>query len=134
MEPVGQLHQDHAKILHHGEQHLADALGLPLLAVRHVELAQLGDAVDAARDLVAKLVADLIDGRGGVFHHVVEQAGFQAHHIHAHVGKLAGDQQGMHHVRLAGATLLVLCGGLRRNGRLFRGAPDPRQAASRGCD
>ena len=46
-------------------------------AEKKVELAQLGDAVHAARHFVAELLADLLDGDAGVFHHVVQQAGFR---------------------------------------------------------
>ncbi len=97
-----------ADVVDHGEQHLADALGLALLARGEIELAQLGDAVDAAGDVVAEVLADFLERRGGVFHHVVQQAGFQAHHVHVHLGELARHQQRMDHVGLAGDALLAL--------------------------
>ena len=102
MQAVGQLDQDDADIVDHGQQHLADAFGLAFLARGQVELAQLGDPVDAAGHLVAELLADLFDRRGGVFDHIVQESGLEADHVHVHVGELAGDQQGMGHVGFAG--------------------------------
>ena len=60
VQPVGQLHDDHADVVDHRQQHLADALGLPLLARIEMQLAQLGDAVHAARHFVAELLLDLL--------------------------------------------------------------------------
>ncbi len=58
VQAVGQLDDHHAYVVHHGQQHLADALGLALFARVELELAQLGDAIDAMRHLVAELLAD----------------------------------------------------------------------------
>ena len=75
VQAVGQLDHDDADILHHGQQHLAEALGLAVLGGEEIQLAELGDAVDAARHLLAELLADLLDGDAGILHHVVQQAG-----------------------------------------------------------
>ena len=74
VQAVGQLHHDDADVVHHRQQHLADALGLALLGGEEIELGQLGDAVHAARHFVAELLADLLDGDAGVLDHVVQQA------------------------------------------------------------
>ncbi len=107
MQPVRQLHDDDADIVHHREQHLADAFGLPLLARVEMQLAQLGHAVHAARDFFAELLADLIQAEGGVLHRVVQQAGFQAHQVHLHVGQDQRDLERMNHVGLAGLAQLA---------------------------
>ncbi len=91
VQPVGQLDNDHAQIIDHGQQHLAEAFGLPVFGGEEIQLAQLGNAVHAARHFFAKGLANLFDGNAGVLHHVVQQAGFQAHHVHAHVGQDVGD-------------------------------------------
>ena len=39
--------------------------------------------------------------------HIVEKAGLKANHVHVHLGKLAGDQQRMDHVRFAGEAFLL---------------------------
>ena len=44
----------------------------------------------------------------GVLHHVVQQPGFEARHVHVHVGELARHQQRMDHVGLARGALLAL--------------------------
>ena len=107
VEPVGELHQNHAQIAHHGEQHLADAFSLPLLPRSQLQLAQLGDAVDAARHILAEGLADVLDLGAGVLHDVVEESGFQAHHVHVHLHQLARHQQRMNHVGLSGFPFLI---------------------------
>ena len=125
MQAVRQLDQDDADIVDHGQQHLADAFGLAFLARGEVELAQLGDPVDAAGHLVAELLADLFQSRGGIFDHIVQEPGLEADHVHVHVGQLAGDQQGMGHVGFAGDPgLAQVAVGREAIGALQR-APDP---------
>ena len=113
VQAVGQLDDDDADVVDHRQQHLAEALGLPVFGGEEVELAQLGDAVDAARHFLAEAFPDLVEGDAGVFHDVVQQAGLDADHIHAHVGQDVGDHERMHHVRLAGVAQLafVMFGG-----------------------
>ena len=113
MHAVGELDHDDADILHHGQQHLAEAFGLPVLGGEDVQLAQLGDAVHAARHFLAEFLADLFDGDAGVLHDVVEQAGLNGHQVHAHVGQDVGDHERMDHVGLAGIAGLavVILGG-----------------------
>ena len=72
VEPVRQLHDDDPDIVHHRQQHLAEALGLPLFGREEVELAQLGDAVHAARHVFAEVLAHILDGNAGVLDHVVQ--------------------------------------------------------------
>ena len=108
VQPVGQLDDDDADIVHHGQQHFAKALGLAFFGVEDVQFAELGDAVDAAGDLVAEALADFVGGHAGVFDEVVEQAGFDGDQVHAHAGQDVGDHQGMHHVGLAGLAQLAL--------------------------
>ena len=105
---VGQFDQDDADVLDHGEQHLADALGLAVFGREYIELGELGDAVDAARHLGAELLAHLLDGDAGVLHDVVQQAGLHGHHVHPHVGENVRHHDGMGHVRLAGIARLAL--------------------------
>ena len=49
VQPVGELDEDDADVLRHGQEHLADVLGLLLLVGPGAELGQLGDAVDEVR-------------------------------------------------------------------------------------
>ena len=128
VQAVGQLDHDDADILHHGQQHLAEALGLAVLGGEEIQLGELGDAVDAAGHLVAELLAHLLDGDAGVLHHVVQQAGLHGHQVHAHVGQDVGHHERVHHVGLAGIARLsfvVLAGeaeGFLEGGEIVLGA------------
>jgi hypothetical protein len=106
VDAVGQLDQDDADILHHGQQHLAEAFRLAVLGREEIQLGQLGDAIDAARHFLAELLAHLLDGDAGILHHVVQQAGLHGDHVHAHFGQDAGHADGVRHVRLAGVAHL----------------------------
>ena len=106
VQAVGQLDDDDADIVHHGQQHFAEALGLAVLGGEEIQLAELGDAVHAARHFVAEILADLVGGHAGVFDDVVQQAGFDGHQVHAHVGQDVGHHQRVHHVGLAGLAQL----------------------------
>ncbi len=60
-------------------------------------------------ELLAELVHDDFRVlRDGVFHDVVQQAGFHGHHIHPHVRQDMGHHDRMSHVGLAGIADLVL--------------------------
>src|SRR5450432_1207813 len=107
VDPVGQLYQDDADVLDHGQQHFAEAFGLPVLVGKHVELGELGDAIHAARYFFAEFLAHLVGGDAGVFHHVVRQPGFHGHHINAHVRQDVGHHDRVHHVGLARIADLV---------------------------
>ena len=45
VQAIGELHQDDPDVVDHREQHLAEVLGLPLLARRELDRAQLGHAL-----------------------------------------------------------------------------------------
>ena len=75
VQPVGELDQDHADVLGHRDDHLPVVLGLGLLARLELDARQLRDAVDELRDLVAELVANVVERRVGVLDDVVQQRG-----------------------------------------------------------
>ncbi len=87
VQPVGQLDDDHADVVDHRQQHLAVVLRLAILGRVEVDLAQLGDAVDAARHFIAEVLLDIRRGDAGVFHDVVQQPGLDADRVHAHARK-----------------------------------------------
>ena len=107
VEPVGQLDDDDADVLHHGQHHFAEALGLAVFGGEEVQLAQLGDAVDASGDLVAEVLADLLNAGAGVFHDVVKQASLDANQVHLHAGQRMRHQERVIHEGLAGIALLA---------------------------
>jgi hypothetical protein len=99
-EPVGELHQDHPDVVDHRQQHLAEVLGLALLARREGDRADLGHPFDDVRDLGAEQLADPVDRRQGFFHDVVEQPGRDGDRVQLHIGEEIGDRQGMDEVWL----------------------------------
>ncbi len=110
VQPVGQLDDDDADVVDHRQQHLAEVLGLALLARRKRDGADLGDALDDVGDLRAKQLLDALDGGQGVFDDVMEQAGGHGHHVQAHIRKEIGHFQGVHHVglpRMANLSLVL---------------------------
>src|SRR6185436_11270330 len=68
---IRELHENHADVVHHGEQHLAEVLRLPLLGGRERDGADLGDPFDHVRDVGAEELLDALDRGEGVFDDVV---------------------------------------------------------------
>ena len=79
-----------------------------LLARIQMEFTELGDAVHAARHFFSEVFPDLVEADACVLHGIVEQARFQTHQIHLHVGQDQSDVQRVNHVWLAGYALLIL--------------------------
>ena len=104
---VGQFDHDDADVLDHGQQHLAEAFGLPVFGREEIELGELGDAVHTARHFFAELPAHLLDGDAGVLDHIVQQSRLHGDDIHPHAGQDMGHHDGMHHVGLAGVAGLA---------------------------
>ena len=110
VEPVGELDEDDADVLRHGQEHLADVLGLLLLVATGAELGQLGDAVDEVRDLRPEALLDVAEVVLGVLGDVVEQRRRDRHRVEAELGQDLGHGQRMGDVRLAAGPLLALVG------------------------
>ena len=108
VQPVGELHQDHPDVVDHRQQHLAEVLGLPLLARRELNRSEFGDPFDHVRDVDAEQLLDPLDWRLGVFDDVVEQARGDRDDVQLHVGELVGDLERVHQVGLAGMADLSL--------------------------
>ena len=100
VQAVGQLDEHDADVVHHGEHHLAQVFGLLLFLGGEIDLADLGDAFDDVRDLLAEFLADVDDGDRGVFDGIVQQAGGNGDRIHLHLGQNQRHFKGMHQVRL----------------------------------
>lgn len=107
VEAIGEFDEDDADILHHGEEHLADAFGLALFARIELEFGELGDAVDTGGDIVAELFPDLFDGDAGIFDQIVQDTGDKAGAIRRHVGEDMGDFERVNEIGLAGLPLLA---------------------------
>jgi len=55
VKPVGELDQDDAHVARHGEQHLAEVLGLRVLGALELDAVELGDAVHELGDGLPKV-------------------------------------------------------------------------------
>ena len=75
VEPVGQLDEDDADVLGHGQEHLADVLGLLLLVAQGAELTQLGDAAHEPADIRPEACLDVGERVLGVLGDVVQERG-----------------------------------------------------------
>ena len=95
VEPVGELDEDDADVLRHGQEHLADVLGLLLLVGPGAELGQLGDAVDEVGHLRPEALLDVRDGVLGVLGDVVEQRRLDRERVEPQLGQDLGDRQRM---------------------------------------
>ena len=116
---VGQLDHDDADILHHGQQHFAEALRLPVLGGEEIQLGQLGDAVHAARHFLAELLAHLLDGDAGILHHVVQQAGLHGDQVHAHLRQDVGHHDGVRPCKARRSRASALHAIAARSGKPF---------------
>ena len=71
MQSVSQLDQDDSYVLGHGQEHLAEVLGLGFGAALELDLGQLADAVHQSGDLLAELAAQLLLVHVSIFDDVV---------------------------------------------------------------
>ena len=113
VQAVGQFDHQHAHVVAHGQDHLADVLGLRLFLVLEDDHADLGDTVHDVGHVFTELVVDLFDGGAGVFHRIVQQARRHRGLVKAHVGQGIGHGQRMGQIGLARKARLprVSCGG-----------------------
>ena len=107
VQAVGQLDEDDADVVDHRQQHLAEVLGLALLARREGDGADLRHPLDHVRHLGAEQVADVVDGGERVLDDVVEQAGRDGDVVEAHLGDQRGHLEGVGDVLLPRAPGLA---------------------------
>ena len=91
VEPVGELDQQDADVVRHGEQELAQILGRALAFALRLDLGELGDAVDEAGDVLAEQFPDLGRRRQRVLDRVVEDRGDDRLVVEPQIGEDAGD-------------------------------------------
>ena len=108
VQPVGELDEDDADVVHHGEQHLAEVLRLPLLARRERDGPQLGDPFDDVGDVGAEELLDAPDRGLRVLDDVVQEPGRNRHDVELHVRELVGHLERVDQIRLPGVTDLAL--------------------------
>ncbi len=93
VEAVGELDQEDADVARHRHDHLADVLGLLLLARAELEPVELREPVDDARDLGAELLLDVRERDLGVLDGVVQQRGLERGRVEAQIGEDVRDRE-----------------------------------------
>jgi len=107
MEAIGKLHDDHANVVDHGQNHLANVFGLARFRGQHVETPNFGYAFDEAGGFFAEAFLNTGDGKFGVLNHVVEKSGGKSGRVHAHVGENVRDFEKMGEIGIAGTSQLI---------------------------
>ena len=101
VQPVGELDQQHANVVRHGEQELAQILGLALAVGLRLDLRQLGDAIDQPADACAEQAVDLFLRRHRILDGIVQDAGGDGLVIQLEVGQDARHLDRMAEIRIA---------------------------------
>ena len=117
VQPVGQLHDDDAHVVHHGQQHLADVFRLARFGSQQVQSVDFRDAFDERGDVRPEALGDALRGYARVLDHVVQQRGAERRDVQLHVRQDVRDFQGMRKVgiaRLAQLRAMLLGGKLKR--------------------
>ena len=91
VQTIGELDQDDADVVDHGQQHLAEVLCLPFLARRERDGADLGHPFDHVGDFGTEVLLNLLDRRQGVFDDVMQQPGGDGNRVEPHFGENAGN-------------------------------------------
>ena len=107
VQPIGQLDEDHAHVLGHGQEHLADVLGLPLLVAMRAELRQLGDAVHQPGHLRPEALLDVLQRVLRVLRDVVQERRLDRDRVEAELGERLRRGDRVSDIRLAARPLLV---------------------------
>ena len=107
VQPVGELDQQHADVVRHGEQELAEIFGGALALGLRLDLAELGDAIDHARNLGAEQPLDLVIGGDGILDRVVQNRGRDRLAVEPQVGEDARHLDRMAEIRVAAGALLT---------------------------
>ena len=118
VQPVGELDQQDADVVRHGEQELAQILRGALALALRLDLGELGDAVDQAGDVLAEQFLDLGRRRQRVLDRVVEDRGDDRLVVEMEVGEDAGHLDRMAVIGVArGAGLASRAPSSRRHRR-----------------
>ena len=111
VQPVGQLHQQHADVAGDGQHQLAEILRLLGALGEDFQLGELGDAVHQIGDLLAEILLDVLIGDQRVLDRVVQQRGDDGGHVELELGQDGGHFQRMGEIGIArGAELLAMRG------------------------
>ena len=95
VQPIGQLDEDDADVLGHGQEHLADVLGLLLFMAVGADLGQLGHAVDELRHFRPEALLDVVEREVRVLGDVVQEGGGDGGVVQAQLGTDEGRADGV---------------------------------------
>ena len=107
VQPVGELDQQHADIVGHGEQEFAQIFRRPLIFGHGFDFRQLGDAIDHARDILAERGLYLFIGDQRVFDRVVQQGSDDGLIVEMEVGQYPRDFNRMAEIGVAARAFLA---------------------------
>ena len=110
VQPVGQLDQQDAPVVGHGDEHLADGGRLLRLLGVELEPVELGHAVDDAGHPLAEGLLDRLERQPGVLHGVVQEGGGHGLLVEAELGHDRRHGDRVRDVGLARAPELPLVG------------------------
>ena len=111
VQAISHLDHQHARILRHRHDHLADGLRLGRRAER--DLVQLGHAVDQFGHLGPEIAGEVVEGVVGVLHRVVQQRRHQRGGVHANFGADGRHRERVRDVRIPRFTENPLVQALR---------------------
>ena len=94
VQAVGELDQQHARVVGDGEQELAEVFRLHRVAGREIELVELGQPVDQPADLDAEHLVQLLARDGGVFDRVVQHRGDDGGVVEPELREMAATSSG----------------------------------------
>ena len=115
MQPVGELDHDHPDIVRHGQNHLADVLGLGLFPGIELHLADLGHPFHNEGHILAELAHQICPGGNGVLDGIVQKPGGNGRRIQLQAGQNIGHFKGMRKIGLPGQSDLTGMGGGGKN-------------------
>ena len=126
--PVGDLDEDDADILGHGEQHLAHVFHLLVFLARILHTRQFGDTFHKIGDGAAEFAGDILVRERGVLNDVVQQGGHDGILVKPHIQSDLRSIYAVGHIRGTVLALLPLMGTF---GHLVGGtdAPDVKGSA-----
>ena len=112
MQAVGELDDDHADVLGHRQEHLAQVLDLGVFLGLVRNAREFRHAFDQLATSSPNCAGDLFAGDRRILDDVVQQRCRDRLRVHLQLGENARDRQGVLDVRLARGAALALVGGV----------------------
>ena len=107
VQPVGELHEQHAHVVGDRKQELAQIFRLLGFLGDEIELLQLGQALDQRTDLLAEQLVDFRARRRRILDGVVQECSRDRRVVELEVGQDRRDFERMREIGIAGGALLL---------------------------